>query len=107
MKNTACAQRLIKLRPDIAKLDMSLVRDIDGSALKRELVSSLVGVGRRARTVIVAEGVETEAEAQVLTDLGCDLLQGYHFARPGLPFPKVQPLIPAAPKAPGTRTVIH
>lgn len=98
---------LIKLRPDIAKLDMSLVRDIDKSALKRELVSSLVGVGRRARTVIVAEGVETEAEAQVLTDLGCDLLQGYHFARPGLPFPKVQPLIPAAPKASGTRTVIQ
>ena len=98
---------LIKLRPDIAKLDMSLVRDIDGSALKRELVSSLVGVGRRARTVIVAEGVETEAEAQVLSDLGCDLLQGYHFARPGLPFPKVQPLTAAAPKPTATRTIIH
>lgn len=83
---------LVKLAPDIAKLDMSLVRDIDRSKLKRELVSSLVGVGRRARTVIVAEGVETEAEARVLTDLGCDLLQGYHFARPGLPFPHVLPL---------------
>jgi len=80
---------LVKLTPDIAKLDMSLVRDIDKSRLKRELVASMVGVCRRARTVIVAEGVETAEEALVLRDLGCDLLQGYHFAKPARPFPSV------------------
>jgi EAL domain-containing protein (putative c-di-GMP-specific phosphodiesterase class I)/signal transduction histidine kinase len=83
---------LVKLTPDIAKLDMSLVRDIDSSRLKRELVSSMVGVCRRAHTVIVAEGVETAEEATVLRDLGCDLLQGYYFARPDLPFPEVNTL---------------
>jgi EAL domain-containing protein (putative c-di-GMP-specific phosphodiesterase class I) len=81
---------LVKLTPDIAKLDMSLVRDIQGSRMKRELVGSLVSVCRRARTLVVAEGVETPAEAETLRDLGCDLLQGYHFARPGPPFPDVR-----------------
>ncbi len=83
---------LVKLVPDIAKLDMSLVRDIDQSAMKRSLVGSMVGVCRRSGTVVVAEGIETSGEAQTLTDLGCDLLQGYHFARPGPPFPIPNPL---------------
>lgn len=78
---------LIKLTPDVAKLDISLVRDIHKSRLQRQLVASLVSVCRRARTLVVAEGVETVREAEVLTDLGCDLLQGYLFARPGLAFP--------------------
>jgi len=80
---------LVKLTPDIAKLDMSLVRNIETSRMKRDLVGSLVNVCRRSRTLLVAEGVETEAEAEVLRDLGCDLLQGYLFARPGPPFPQV------------------
>lgn len=80
---------LIKLTPNIAKLDMSLIRDIDSSRLKRELVASLVSVCRRTQTIVVAEGVETQSEARILTDLRCDLLQGYYFSRPGPPFPLV------------------
>jgi EAL domain-containing protein (putative c-di-GMP-specific phosphodiesterase class I)/CheY-like chemotaxis protein len=80
---------LVKLTPDIAKLDMSLVRNIEISRMKRDLVGSLVNVCRRSRTLLVAEGVETEAEAEILRDMGCDLLQGYLFARPGPPFPLV------------------
>jgi EAL domain-containing protein (putative c-di-GMP-specific phosphodiesterase class I) len=38
---------------------------------------------------VVGEGVETAEECRVLIDLGCDLLQGYYFARPGPPFPTV------------------
>jgi EAL domain-containing protein (putative c-di-GMP-specific phosphodiesterase class I) len=87
---------LVKLTPDISKLDMSLVRDIQGSRMKRDLVGSLVSVCRRARTLVVAEGVETAAEAEVLRDMGCDLLQGYHFARPGPPFPEVSGPTPRA-----------
>ena len=80
---------LVSLSPDVAKLDMSLVRGIEDSHMKRALVSSLVSVCRRARTLVVAEGVETEAEAALLIEIGCDLLQGYLFARPGPPFPEV------------------
>jgi EAL domain-containing protein (putative c-di-GMP-specific phosphodiesterase class I) len=77
---------LVKLTPDIAKIDMSLVRDVHTSRMKRELVGLLVSVCRRARTLVVAEGVETAAEAEALRDVGCDLLQGYYYARPGPPF---------------------
>ena len=80
---------LVKLTPDIAKLDMSLIRDLHTSRIKRELVASLVSVCRRTHTTIIAEGVETADEANVLIDLGCDLMQGYYFARPGPPFPAV------------------
>ena len=38
---------------------------------------------------VVAEGIETVAERDTLLTLGCDLLQGYLFARPGPPFPRV------------------
>ena len=82
---------LVKLSPEVAKLDMSLVRDIHTSRIKRELVSSMVGVCRRSHTSVVAEGVETAEEARVLVDLGCDLLQGYFFARPQPPFVTVTP----------------
>ena len=77
---------LVKLVPDIAKIDMSLVRDIQNSRMKRELVSSLVSVCRRENTLVVAEGVETREEADLLREIGCDLLQGFYFARPASSF---------------------
>ena len=80
---------LVTMSPDVAKLDMSLVRGLEDSHMKRALVSSLVSVCRRARTLVVAEGVESASEAALLVDIGCDLLQGYLFARPGAPFPEV------------------
>ena len=85
---------LVKLNPEFAKIDMSLVRDIHTSRIKRGLVASLVSVCRRAGTVVVAEGIEVEDEARALLDLGCDILQGYFFAKPGLPFPTVRPWSP-------------
>ena len=78
---------LVTLRPDVAKLDMSLVRDIHQAPLKREIVAALIDLARRAHMIVVAEGVETPEERAALHELGCDLLQGYLFARPGPPFP--------------------
>jgi EAL domain-containing protein (putative c-di-GMP-specific phosphodiesterase class I) len=78
------------LEPDIVKLDMALVRDVDREAIKRRLVSSMVAVSKESGVLVVAEGVETEAEGQVLEELGCDLLQGYLYGRPA-PWP-----VPAA-----------
>ncbi len=80
---------LVRFSPDVAKLDMSLVRGIDASPLKRELVASVVNVCRQSRVLVVAEGVETRAEHDTLVDLGCDLLQGYLLARPGPAFPEI------------------
>jgi EAL domain-containing protein (putative c-di-GMP-specific phosphodiesterase class I) len=70
------------LEPDIVKLDMALVRGVDREAIKRRLISSMVAVSKESGVLVVAEGVETEAEAQILKELGCDLLQGFLFGRP-------------------------
>jgi EAL domain-containing protein (putative c-di-GMP-specific phosphodiesterase class I) len=78
------------LDTDFVKLDMSLVRDVDKHQLKQRLIRSVTQLCREQGTQVVGEGVETEAEAQVLYDLGCDLLQGYVIARPGPAF--VDPL---------------
>jgi|GEM_PF-231461 len=78
---------LVHLRPDVAKVDMSLVRDIHRMPLKRDIVAAIVDIARRSGITVVAEGIETPAERETLIDLGCDLLQGYLFAKPGPPFP--------------------
>lgn len=71
------------LEPEIMKLDMSLIRGIDGSQMKRHLVHSMVTLGAGLGTLVLAEGVETEGELKALVDLGCDYFQGYLFGRPG------------------------
>ena len=73
---------LVSLQPDFAKIDVSLVRGIDRAPLKRDIVSALADLAHRSGIWIVAEGVETAAEAEVLRALGADLLQGFHFGRP-------------------------
>jgi EAL domain-containing protein (putative c-di-GMP-specific phosphodiesterase class I) len=70
------------LEPDVAKVDMSLVRDVDQHPTKRKLVRSLVQLCSDLGLQLVAEGVETESERDTLIGVGCDLLQGYLFARP-------------------------
>ncbi len=74
------------LDTDFVKLDMSLVRDVDKHPMKQRLIKSITDLCREQGTKIIGEGVETEAEAKVLVDLGCDLLQGYLIARPAPPF---------------------
>ena len=78
------------LDTDFVKLDMALVRDVEKHQLKQRLIRSVTQLCREQSTQVIGEGVETEAEAEVLVDLGCDLLQGYLIAKPGPPF--VDPL---------------
>ncbi|HSO37464.1 MAG TPA: EAL domain-containing protein [Labilithrix sp.] len=77
------------LEPDFVKLDMSLTRDLASSPLRQRLVASMVDACRDTGMQLVAEGVETIHELSKLRELGCDLLQGYHFARPSADFVKV------------------
>jgi len=77
---------------------MSLVRGIESQPTKQRVVRSLKELCRDMGILVVAEGVETTDEHHALLDLGCDLFQGYLFARPGPPFPAVvwpQPEEPA------------
>ncbi len=73
---------VVQLQPDVIKLDMSLVRGVDSQPTKQRLVQSMAALCRDMGTLVVAEGVEVAAERDTLVDLGCDLLQGFLFARP-------------------------
>jgi EAL domain-containing protein (putative c-di-GMP-specific phosphodiesterase class I)/AmiR/NasT family two-component response regulator len=81
---------ILRLLPDILKMDLELIRDIDRDPVRRALAASLVGFAAEIGATIVAEGIETPAELLTLDRLGVPLGQGYHLARPGaLPPPAV------------------
>jgi len=73
---------LATLEPEVVKLDMSLIRDIDRQPTKRRVVGAIATLCRELGSRVVAEGVETQAEAAVVIDAGIELIQGYLFARP-------------------------
>ncbi len=73
---------LATLAPDVVKLDRSLVRGVEEDAVNRRVAKALVGACHDLGMRVVAEGVETEAERDVMTEAGCDLLQGFLFGRP-------------------------
>lgn len=70
------------LRPEVAKLDMSLCRNIDTEPVLQSVMRSIVGLCREVGTITVAEGVESANELRAIASLGVDLVQGYYFARP-------------------------
>ncbi|HLK41134.1 MAG TPA: EAL domain-containing protein [Polyangiaceae bacterium] len=77
------------LEPEIVKLDMSLVRNVHRSDIRRRLIGSMTGLCREMGMRVVAEGVEVREECEIVQSSGCELLQGYLFAKPGRPFPLV------------------
>lgn len=78
----ASFRHILRLRPDIIKLDMSMTHNIDSDKGRRSLACSLVTFAREINCKLVAEGVETEGELQVLTQLGVEAAQGFHLYRP-------------------------
>lgn len=79
---------LAALQPQYIKVDMSIVRDVDADARKRNLIEFLCRFANSTNSVLIAEGVETQAEADTLIEIGADLLQGYHFGAPSLELKK-------------------
>ncbi len=78
---------ILRLRPDVVKLDMALVRHVDSDPAKMRLVKAMVSTLDDLGAITVGEGVETPDERDALADAGCQCMQGYLFARPGPPFP--------------------
>ncbi len=70
------------------KIDRSFILDLSSSPSNEVLVDAIVQLGHSLGVQVVAEGVETQAELDVLRNLGCGLVQGYHLARPA-PLPDV------------------
>jgi len=78
---------LAELQPSYIKVDMSIVRGVDHEPQKRRLVELLCRFAEATDALLVAEGVETEEEAETLRAIGAHLLQGYLFGRPSLSLP--------------------
>jgi EAL domain-containing protein (putative c-di-GMP-specific phosphodiesterase class I) len=76
----------LELSPDFLKIDMSLVRGIEESPEKQELLRGLKGVAGKMGSVLIAEGIETEHELEVIRGLGIECGQGFHLGR-GTPSP--------------------
>jgi EAL domain-containing protein (putative c-di-GMP-specific phosphodiesterase class I) len=76
-----------QLDPEFVKLDMSLVRDVHLKARKRSVVRAMTSLCRNDLGVqVICEGIEVPEERDTLEEDGCELLQGYLFARPGRGF---------------------
>lgn len=72
---------LMKLHVDILKLDKSFVEEIT-SQKNASLVHSIVSLAHNLNLAVVAEGIETEKQCQLLDQYGCDIGQGYFFSKP-------------------------
>ena len=73
---------LTRLPLDVMKIDRSFVARAAEHAVEREVVRAIVGLTHALGLTPIAEGVETPEQLRLMTDLGCELAQGFHFARP-------------------------
>lgn len=73
---------LARFQPDLLKIDMDLIRDIDRDRAKKAIVSTVVRLASDLGITVIAEGIESDAELAVLRELGIDLIQGYLLAKP-------------------------
>ncbi|WP_187148417.1 putative bifunctional diguanylate cyclase/phosphodiesterase [Thioalkalivibrio sulfidiphilus] len=85
---------LHRLPVDALKIDQSFVRGLGGDPVAENLIRTLVVLAERLDLSLVAEGVETDEQRDILRRLGCDVAQGYLFARPA-PAEQIEGLFPA------------
>lgn len=78
----ASLNHILKLQPDFIKLDLMLVTGIDNDPVRRSLAGALVRFSAETGMTIIAEGIETAAELEILRDLGVTIGQGFHLGRP-------------------------
>jgi EAL domain-containing protein (putative c-di-GMP-specific phosphodiesterase class I)/CheY-like chemotaxis protein len=86
----ASLRHILRIKPDLIKLDVSLIAGIDHDRDKLALATGITSFAREIGTKVVAEGIETAAQLECVARLGVDYAQGYHLARPG-PIPAADP----------------
>lgn len=73
---------LRKFTLDTLKIDRSFIIELDENSADRDLVAAIISMAHSLRLKVVAEGVETRAQYDILAALGCDCFQGFLFSRP-------------------------
>jgi EAL domain-containing protein (putative c-di-GMP-specific phosphodiesterase class I)/GGDEF domain-containing protein len=76
---------LQKVPATVVKVDQSLIRNVHSNQRDQRIVRSLIGLARELDYEVVAEGVETAETLALIREWGCDVAQGYHFAKPLAP----------------------
>ncbi|MCR4909008.1 MAG: EAL domain-containing protein [Lachnospiraceae bacterium] len=67
---------------DVLKMDREFIRNIEFDEKDRLLVALIIDIAKNLKIYVIAEGVETQAQLQLLKKLGCTLVQGYYFSKP-------------------------
>ena len=78
----ASLRHILRLSPDVIKLDRALTAEIDSDAPREALAAALILFASRIGSTVVAEGIEREEELRTLRNLGVLYGQGYYLARP-------------------------
>jgi EAL domain-containing protein (putative c-di-GMP-specific phosphodiesterase class I) len=73
---------VLKVQPDRLKIDKRLIAPIVGDKSARNVVKSVIGIGNQLGITALAEGVETQEQVEILSELRCERLQGYFFGKP-------------------------
>ena len=97
--------KLVEVRPDVVKLDASLVVGCAGSAARREVLASAIRLARDNGAIGCAEGLENEDDLLTVREAGVDLVQAYHLGAPavGWAVTPISPILPAADAVSGVR----
>ena len=74
---------VLEVAPEFIKLDRELIANIDLDPVRRALARALVAFGNETGAEVIAEGIESAAELDVLIDLGISYGQGFYLGRPG------------------------
>ena len=74
--------RLLTLKPHFIKVDISLIRGLRHSRTKRDVVKSLIALGKMARSLLIAEGVERKNDLALVHQMRIPYVQGFYFGRP-------------------------
>jgi EAL domain-containing protein (putative c-di-GMP-specific phosphodiesterase class I) len=93
-------ERVWRLKPDIVKLDRSLIHHTAEDRISRMFLKRMVSTMHEAGSLVLVEGVETESEAVIAIDADVDLVQGYYFARPA-------PALDIAPEMPNKFLLLY
>lgn len=75
-------ESIARLKPQFLKIDTGLVRDVHSSLVNREMVKAIIAMGEGIGSTVIAEGIQTDEEANALQKMGIDWGQGYLLARP-------------------------
>jgi EAL domain-containing protein (putative c-di-GMP-specific phosphodiesterase class I) len=67
---------------DVLKMDMAFIQNIEHDEKDVRLVELILDIAANLKVPVIAEGVETETQMQLLKKMGCELVQGYYFSRP-------------------------